>query len=66
MDPRGLAAQFERDGFLVIDRFFDAAIMDVMDRVIRAHFGNDPEFLHTDEFLESPTTDENVEKRTAD
>ena len=46
-----LLSRFERDGFLVIEDFFDPALMDDLDRRIRDHFGNNPEFLHDDQFI---------------
>lgn len=48
---------FERDGYLVIDDFFDADLMIVLDQLIRSHFGDNPDFLHNDEFLEKAKTD---------
>ena len=48
---------FERDGYLVIDDFFDADLMNVLDQLIRGHFGDNPDFLHNDEFLEKAKTD---------
>lgn len=51
------AARFERDGFIVIDNFFEPALMDALDRLVFEHFGNDPAFEHDDEFLEAAQTD---------
>ena len=48
---------FERDGYLVIDDFFDADLMNVLDQLIRGQFGDNPDFLHNDEFLEKAKTD---------
>ena len=50
-------ADFERDGFVVIGDFFGATLMDDLDRRIRNHFGKDPEFSHTDEFLGKAQTE---------
>ncbi|MCY4016469.1 MAG: phytanoyl-CoA dioxygenase family protein [Gammaproteobacteria bacterium] len=47
----GLAGRFWQDGFLVIEHFFDAVRMDELDGPIRAHFGADPDYRHSDEFL---------------
>jgi hypothetical protein len=48
---------FERDGYLVVDDFFDAELMIQLDQLIRGHFGDSSDFLHSDEFLEKAKTD---------
>lgn len=50
-------ARFERDGYVMIENFFDPETMDALDGVIRAHFGDNPDFAHTQEFLDSSQTD---------
>ncbi|NIS90674.1 MAG: phytanoyl-CoA dioxygenase [Woeseiaceae bacterium] len=50
-------ADFERDGFVVIEGFFAAQLMDDLDLRIRRHFGDNPKFLHDDEFLDKSQTD---------
>ena len=57
MNLDALAAQFWDDGYLVIDDFFDASLMDRVDENIVAHFGPSPEFLHEVDFLERSQTD---------
>jgi hypothetical protein len=57
MHSRELVARFQRDGFLVIEDFFAKGLMQQLDRAIRDHFGDDPQFLHTDEFLDKAQTD---------
>lgn len=52
-----LAQQFWQDGYLVLDDFFDPALMDELDALIQDHFGTDPEFWHTDEFLSAAQTE---------
>jgi hypothetical protein len=52
-----LLTQFQQDGFLVLEDFFDAEPMRLLDALILEHFGDDPAFLHTDEFLEKAKTD---------
>ena len=52
-----LLGKFERDGYLLLDNFFDAKLMRRLDARILDHFGDDPAFLHTDEFLEKAKTD---------
>lgn len=44
-------SQFDRDGFVLIEGFFDDVLMDELDRVIADHFGVDPAFRHDAEFL---------------
>lgn len=51
------AAQFWRDGFLVIEDFFDAEVMDRLDARIREQFGADPTFSHEVEFLTRAQTE---------
>lgn len=51
MDIPNLKTAFMRDGFLVLDGFFDPDSMDRADRAIREHFGTDPGFRHEQEFL---------------
>ena len=51
------AERFWKDGFLVIEDFFDAGTMDELDALIRGHFGTDPEFWHTSEFLTESRTE---------
>jgi hypothetical protein len=41
----------------VLDGFFEHALMDSLDRVIRTHFGDNAEFLHDDRFLDKSRTD---------
>lgn len=57
MNINELAPRFDRDGYLLIDDFFDAELMQRIDRRILSHFGDDPAFLHNDEFLEKAKTD---------
>ena len=53
----GLQDLFERDGYLVVDDFFDTELMIELDQLIRSHFGDKPDFLHNDEFLDKAQTD---------
>ncbi|MXZ80173.1 MAG: phytanoyl-CoA dioxygenase [Gammaproteobacteria bacterium] len=52
-----LARMFWQDGILVIENFFDSARMDEIDRLIRRHYGSDPDFWHTSEFLTEAQTE---------
>ncbi|MFD2167008.1 phytanoyl-CoA dioxygenase family protein [Thalassotalea euphylliae] len=53
LDYDALAKQFWRDGYIVIENFFDDALMEQYDQLILDQFGYSPEFWHTDEFLET-------------
>jgi hypothetical protein len=55
--PTELATRFERDGYLAVADFFEHDLMDELDSVIRRHFGDAPEFLHSEDFLERSQTD---------
>ncbi len=52
MDIAAAKAAFDAGGYIVLEDFFDDAIMDHLDGVIRAYFGGDPQFRHNEEFLE--------------
>ena len=49
--------QFERDGFLLIENFFAAPLMDELDALSHEHFRGDPAFGHNQEFLDKSRTD---------
>jgi len=57
MNTTQLLKEFQRDGYLVLDNFFDTELMQRLHARILEHFGDDPAFLHTDEFLEKAKTD---------
>lgn len=57
MNHESLVSTFWRDGFLVLHEFFDSALMDQLDGVIRRRFGDDPAFWHNDEFLSRARTE---------
>lgn len=46
IDVERIAADFERDGFVLVEDFFDAASMGRLDRIIRRYFGEKPDFWH--------------------
>ena len=52
-----LGTQFWREGYLVIEQFFERSLMDELDREIRQSFGDDPEFRHEKEFLAKSKTE---------
>jgi len=57
MNTTELRSKFERDGFIVVEKFFATNLMDELDHVIRNYFGDNPDFLHDDEFLDKAQTD---------
>ena len=56
MDSQALAEQFWRDGYVLVDDFFDLQLMDQLDELIVEHFAANPDFWHTDEFLTEAQT----------
>ena len=57
MTNSDLARQFREDGVLVLEDFFADDLMDELDELIRGHYGVDPDFRHTDEFLSEAQTE---------
>lgn len=57
MDLRQASADFWRDGYVVIDDAFDAAVMDHLDARIVGHFGGTPDYQHEPEFLSGAKTE---------
>ncbi len=48
---RQLSQQFWRDGYLILEDFFEVDVMDRLNKVILDHFGLAPDYWHNDEFL---------------
>jgi ectoine hydroxylase len=57
MEYQKLADQFWRDGYLVVEKFFSDDLMDQYQALILNHFGDDPQFSHTDEFIKKAATE---------
>ena len=57
MNMEHLKNEFWEQGYLVLDDFFDAGLMDRMDAAIRQYFGDEPEFWHEEEFLRKSATE---------
>ncbi len=57
MNTKEILNYFEREGFVVVENFFDDSLMDGLDQLIRSHFGDNPEFFHNDEFLDKAQTE---------
>ena len=49
LDYAALAAQFWRDGYVVVEDLFEPALMDEYQGLILDHFGESPEFYHNQE-----------------
>lgn len=56
MNTSSYRDHFWEHGYVLIENFFDSALMDRLDRVIVDHFGSDPGFAHNDEFLTKAKT----------
>jgi ectoine hydroxylase len=57
MNIERLAHDFSANGYLVLDDFFDAGLMDRLDGLIRAYYGDNPQFRHQAEFLDKAKTE---------
>ncbi|MFT5084225.1 MAG: ectoine hydroxylase [Lentisphaeria bacterium] len=57
MNAHQLASEFWQNGYLAIDNFFDSELMDKYQQHIIGHFGDNPDFLHNEEFLKKSKTD---------
>lgn len=56
MNTKALAAQFWDQGYLVLEDFFPHELMDQYQQLILEHFGENPAFVHNDEFLQKSAT----------
>jgi|GEM_PF-159373 ectoine hydroxylase len=57
MNFQSMAAEFWQKGYLCCDNFFDDELMDRCQKHILDEFGDDPDFVHNEEFLERSNTD---------
>ena len=57
MNTQNLAGKFWEDGYLVIENFFPEDMMIKFNKLILEHFGLDPEWEHTDEFVKTSATE---------
>ena len=57
MNTSRLAETFWEQGYLVLNDFFDGGLMDELDGLIVDYFGEDPDFWHTEEFLDKSKTE---------
>ncbi|WP_027392832.1 phytanoyl-CoA dioxygenase family protein [Aquimarina latercula] len=51
MDYKKIVTQFWENGFVILENFFDPELMDKYNNVILDHYGVDPNWEHTDEFI---------------
>ena len=57
MKYESLREEFQQQGYLVLQDFFEPRLMDRIDEYIRGHFGDNPDFRHEEEFLEKSKTE---------
>ena len=57
LDPKKVAEEFWREGFVYLPGFFDASTMEHLNSLIESHFGAAPEFEHSEEFLRKSATE---------
>ena len=57
MNASTLQQKFDRDGYFVLDGFFDDKQKNPIDRLIHKHFGENPNVQHNDEFLNKSQTE---------
>ena len=57
MDHDQLARQFWELGYLAVDSFFDGESMEELDYRVVEHFGDEPDYSHTEEFLSKSKTE---------
>ena len=51
-DYKKYAEQFWENGFVIIENFFSDDVMNEANEIILNHFGNNPKWEHTDEFIQ--------------
>jgi len=57
MNIAELKKAFDRDGYNVLENFFEDELMNHLDRVIRSYYGDNPDFWHNDEYLKKAQTE---------
>ncbi|MEM7105781.1 MAG: phytanoyl-CoA dioxygenase family protein [Bacteroidota bacterium] len=57
MDYEKCAIDFWENGYLVMENFYPAELMNYLNEVILNHFGMKPEWEHTNEFIEKSATE---------
>jgi hypothetical protein len=57
MNIQHYAQDFWERGYVVIENFFTDELMDLLNKEILAHYGRNPEFEHTDDFIQKSATE---------
>ncbi|MBW1294446.1 phytanoyl-CoA dioxygenase family protein [Aquimarina litoralis] len=57
MDYGNIVTQFWENGFVVIENFFEPELMDRYNDVILDHYGLNPNWEHTDEFIQKSSVE---------
>jgi len=57
MNYKLYSKDFWEKGYLVIEDFFTADLMDHLNQKILSHFGNNPKWEHSDDFIEKSATE---------
>ncbi len=52
-----LGRKFWKEGYLVIENYFDDELMDYLNHKIIGHYGHNPEWKHNEEFLDKTETE---------
>ena len=51
MNYKNIAQEFWENGYVILERFFDGKLMDEYNNIILNHYGLNPNWEHTDEFI---------------
>ena len=57
LEHKALAKQFWKQGYLMLEGFFEHSLMDMLEAHIVAHYGMQPSYEHNDEFLSLAATE---------
>ena len=57
MNTEDTKTQFYQNGYVIVENFFDDALMHHLDGLIRSYYGDNPDFWHNDEFLTKAKTE---------
>lgn len=57
MDVNKYAQEFWENGFIVLEDFFDENMMDTLNAIILDHYGLEPKWEHSEEFLQKSATE---------
>ncbi len=57
MDYQQISTQFWENGFVILEDFFDSKLMDKYNTLILDHYGVNPNWEHTDEFIQKSSVE---------